>query len=57
MDLTNASHEEAVIAIRNAISPVRFVVRGLPTRKYTEDSSMMVRNSFEMLQNVKTAYV
>ena len=37
-DLTHASHEEAVIAIRNAVSPVKFVVRGLPAKNKSIDA-------------------
>ncbi len=32
MDLKDATHEEAVAVIRNAKSPVKFVVRGIPFR-------------------------
>ena len=32
VDLSNATHEQAVAAIRTAASPVRFVVRSLPLR-------------------------
>ena len=47
VDISTASHEQAVLAIRNAKSPVRFVVRGLATRppqdmaKNTEQFNMV----------------
>eukprot|EP00794_Sanderia_malayensis_P008083 gene8083-8948_t len=43
VDLREASHEEAVAVIRNAKSPVKFVVRGMPMRANgAQDSSNLL---------------
>lgn len=41
VDLRDATHEEAVDVIRNANSPVKFVVRGLTTRSFLDGQNLL----------------